>query len=74
MLTEIQLKKLSTKRLLTLYRKKFKKMKNWYAYITDYGNMPEVLDNDSDEVKYCLKLDKYCDLMKSILNTREHVK
>lgn len=73
MLTEKQLKKLPTKRLLTLYRKKAKRMKNWYAYMTDYGNMPEALDNDSDEVRYCIKLDKYCDLMKSILNTREHV-
>lgn len=75
MLDRNQLRKLTTKRLMTLYRKKFKSMKSCYAYITDYGAMPEILNNnnDSDEVQYCIRLDKYCDLMKSILDTREHI-
>ena len=64
-LNKKQLKKLPTHRLLTLYRRRFKEMKQMYADITD---IPE------DGVRYCVELDKYCDLMKSILNKRGNVK
>jgi hypothetical protein len=66
MLNKKQLKKLPTRRLLALYRKNFKEMKKAYASVTNYGTMPE-----NDEVKHCVELDKYCDVMKNILNTRE---
>ena len=73
MLNKKQLNKLPTPRLLQLYRKNFKKMKSAYAYVTDYGVMPEALNNDTEEVRYCIELDRYCDEMKKILNTRENI-
>jgi hypothetical protein len=69
-----ELHNLTTPRLLALYRKKTKHMKNGYALITDYGTMPEALkDEDDPFVKDLLKLNEYCDEMKAILDTRENV-
>jgi hypothetical protein len=70
-----ELKKLPTHRLLALYRKNFKHMQNGYASITDYGTMPEVLQDLNDPlVKEIIELNGYCDEMKFILNSRENIK
>ena len=68
MLNKQQLKKLPTHRLLSLYRRNFKEMKSVYVDMTHDFMPGEVLNN---EVRYCIELDKYCDIMKSILNKRE---
>lgn len=69
-----ELHDLSTPRLLALYRKKFKHMKNGYAMLTDYGAFPEALKATDDPfVRDVIALDKYCDEMKAILDTRENV-
>ena len=69
MLNKKQLKRLTTHRLLALYRRNFKEMKSSYADMTN-DFMPEA---DNDGVKYCVELDKYCDTMKAILDKREHI-
>jgi hypothetical protein len=49
-------------------------MKRGYAILTDYGTMPEALkDKDDPFVKDVVKLNEYCDEMKSILDARENV-
>lgn len=70
-----ELNNLSTSRLLTLYRKVRRDYHNTYAYITDYGNYPEVFQDreDDSEVQRCVELDKYHDKIKAILDTRGHV-
>lgn len=69
-----ELHDLTTPRLLALYRKKFKHMKNGYAMLTDYGTFPEALkDKDDPFVRDVIRLDKYCDEIKAILDTRENV-
>lgn len=72
-LEKTQLEKLPTARLLALYRKTRKNRDSAYAWVTDYGTMPEALKEDSEEVRHCIQLDKYCDEMKSILDTKENV-
>ena len=69
-----ELRALPTPRLLALYRKKFKHMQNGYALLTDYGTMPEALQDENDQfVKELKKLNRYCDKIKAILDTRENV-
>lgn len=69
-----ELKALPTPRLLALYRKKYKHMESGYAIVTDYGAMPEALKDENDQfIKDLKKLNKYCNKMKAILDTRENV-
>jgi len=70
-----ELKKLPDHRLLTLYRSTYKRMKSAYAFITDYGSYPEILnDKNNDEVVNCVRLNDYCDQIKLVLNTRGNIK
>jgi len=66
-LHQTELKKLSTPRLLALYRSKRKRRDNLYAQVTDYGTYPGL-----NRVQ--IRVDKYCDRIESVLQTREHVK
>lgn len=74
-LTKQQLHRLTTARLLALYRRRRKLKNNLYADITDYGTAPEFLDEkDNPELTTYRKLVKYCKQMKGILDMRENVK
>lgn len=69
-----ELKKLPDKRLLALFKSTSKRMHSAYAYVTDYGNNPRILSKtDNDQVKDCIRLNKYCDQIKSVLDTRGHI-
>ena len=61
--TKQELEQLSTKRLLDIYRLE---RQHTYGYYCDWYD--EDFEEDIDE-----KQEKYCDLLKSILDTREHV-
>jgi hypothetical protein len=75
-LKQEELHKLPTHRLLALFKRVRKSVKLMYADITDCGVAPEFIEErkDEDYVKHCVELDKYQERIKSILNTREHVK
>ena len=64
-------KKLSTPRLLTLYRTNRKREELLGARVADY---PESIRRmEVDEIKLYHKINKYCKKMKQILDGREHV-
>jgi hypothetical protein len=74
-LTEKQLRKLPTPRLLALYRKRRRAVYSLdEGDRTDYGTYPEALQGDDGKIlpEY-LELYAYVDLIKSILGEREHV-
>ena len=73
-LTDGQLAKLPTHRLLNLYRKRYKSLRHLGAAVTDYGSWPEHLEDMEDpEVEQYWKLDAYVKRIKAVLDTREHV-
>jgi hypothetical protein len=63
-----ELIKLTTPRLLTLYKKIIKQFHTSYHYM-----LKGVITKDNYDVKHCLELNTYCRKMKDILDTRENV-
>lgn len=75
LLSNEHLNKLSTARLLTLYRARRKHQHNLYSRITDCRHVQKYIkEKDIPEIDTYKKLEKYCGEIKAILDKREHVK